>query len=168
MSNGSLIYRQATADDIPQLKKLAIAAYSSLREQLSPAGWEKMHTGISKDSLYEDLLNTGTGFVCLDGDEVAGTAYLIPQGNPTPIYDASWSYIRMVGVHPAYGGKGIGRMLVALCVSHAKTTGEKIIGLHTSVIMDAARHIYESMGFVQVKELDPLFDVRYWLYRLDI
>lgn len=114
MPNSSLIYRHATADDIPQLKKLAIAAYTPLSEQLSPAGWEKMQTGINNTSLYENLVSTGTGFVCLDADEVVGTAYLIPQGNPTPIYDTSWSYIRMVGVHPTYGGKGIGRMLVSL------------------------------------------------------
>lgn len=164
----SLVYRFATADDIPQLKTLAIAAYTPLKEQLSATGWEKMNAGINNTSLYEMLITIAAGFVCLDGEKIVGTAYLVPNGNPTPIYDTTWSYIRMVGVDPAYGGQGIARKLVAQCIAHAKARGEKIIGLHTSAIMDAARHIYESMGFVQVREIDPLFDTRYWLYRLDL
>jgi len=45
---------------------------------------------------------------------------------------------------------------------------EKTIALHTSEFMDAARHIYEGLGFIMVKEIPPRYGKRYWLYRLDL
>jgi len=35
-------------------------------------------------------------------------------------------------------------------------------------MMDAARHIYEKMGFKRIKELQPIFGKRYWLYHLNL
>ncbi|MDX2173612.1 MAG: hypothetical protein SFY56_10845 [Bacteroidota bacterium] len=34
-----------------------------------------------------------------------------------------------------------------MCIAHAKQNNEKTIALHTSEFMDAARHIYEGLGF---------------------
>ncbi|GAC1444158.1 MAG: hypothetical protein NVSMB63_13390 [Sediminibacterium sp.] len=95
-------------------------------------------------------------------------AYLVPGGNPTPIYQADWCNIRMVGVHPLYSGQGIAKKLIQLCIQHARQSNEKIITLHTSEIMDAARHIYESLGFTKLREIDPIYGMRYWLYKLEL
>ena len=95
-------------------------------------------------------------------------AYVIPKGNPTDIFQEDWSYIRMVGVNPNYNGNGIGKRLTQLCIDHAKETGENVVALHTSEFMDAARHIYESMGFKQIRELEPRLGKRYWLYQLEL
>lgn len=56
------------------------------------------------------------------------------------------------------------KKLMQLCEDHARQTGEKFIALHTSEFMEAARHIYESMGFVQIKELERRLGKMYWLY----
>lgn len=74
----------------------------------------------------------------------------------------------MVGVNTAYAGKGIGRRLMEICIDHARKTNETKVALHTSEFMDAARHIYENMGFVRIKELDSRLGKRYWLYLLDL
>lgn len=34
--------------------------------------------------------------------------------------------------------------------------------------MDAARHIYESLGFQVLKEIDQQLGKRYWLYKIDL
>jgi ribosomal protein S18 acetylase RimI-like enzyme len=95
-------------------------------------------------------------------------AFLVPSGNPTKIYSAETSYIRMVGVHPEAEGKGIAQTLTRLCVDKAKETGEKTISLHSAEIMYAARHIYEKLGFKKIRMLDEHYGFKYWLYQLTL
>lgn len=95
-------------------------------------------------------------------------AFLIPKGNPSDIYDKDWCSIRFVTVDPDFGGQGIGRKLTTICIDRAIQNGEKIIALHTSELMNNARHIYESLGFKIVREIDPRLGKRYWLYLLQL
>lgn len=81
-------------------------------------------------------------------------AFLVPRGNPTEIYEKDWSYTRLVSVNPDFVGQGIGRKLTSICIEAAKQSGEKTIALHTSELMDNARHIYESFGFKILREID--------------
>ncbi|HTA61317.1 MAG TPA: GNAT family N-acetyltransferase, partial [Bacteroidia bacterium] len=99
---------------------------------------------------------------------IIGMAYIVSSGNPWDIFKAEWSYIRMVGVNPAYGGQGIAKALTSMCINHAVKTNEKIIALHTSEFMNAARHIYESLGFKILQPIEPRFGKKYWLYTLSI
>ena len=95
-------------------------------------------------------------------------AFLVPHGNPTEIYDENWCYIRFVSVDPEFGGKGIGRQLTENCIQIAIDNKEQTIALHTSEMMNTARHIYESLGFKILKEIEPRLGKKYWLYTLDI
>jgi ribosomal protein S18 acetylase RimI-like enzyme len=74
----------------------------------------------------------------------------------------------MVGVNPSYAGRGIARQLTETCIKKAKELGEKTVALHTSEFMDAARHLYESIGFRVLKEIPERLGKKYWLYTLDI
>ena len=74
----------------------------------------------------------------------------------------------MVGVDPAYLGQGIARQLIHQCLQQARANGEQTIGLHTSEKMVIARQLYETLGFEIVRELPPIFGMRYWLYAIDI
>jgi ribosomal protein S18 acetylase RimI-like enzyme len=74
----------------------------------------------------------------------------------------------MVGVHPHYTGHGIARRLTEKCIEKAKELKEVTIALHTSEFMNAARHLYESMGFKVLREIPNRLGKRYWLYTLDI
>jgi ribosomal protein S18 acetylase RimI-like enzyme len=95
-------------------------------------------------------------------------AYLIPHGNPTELFEDGWAYIRMVGVNPLHEGKGIAQELTRVCIRQAEENGERVIALHTSEFMHAARHIYEKNGFRVLKEIAPRFGKRYWLYTLSL
>ena len=164
----SIHYREGTAAEKKSLQQLGILSYSQFSKVLAPADWETMNRFLNGDKMWDQLVNNSKIFVCEDNDQLIGMAYLVSGGNPTHIYPADWSYIRMVGVDPAYRGKGIAKKLTQLCVDHAKQSNEKIVGLHTSEKMDDARHIYESIGFKMYNEIDPIYGMRYFLYKLDI
>jgi ribosomal protein S18 acetylase RimI-like enzyme len=164
----NLTYRKASIADEAQQKEVMILAYSQYSTVLTPDNWEKLNTNLHSDERFRELIHQSTGFVCCDGDKIVGAAYLVSNGHPTPLFQSDWSYIRMVGVIPGYGGHGIAKTLTKLCVELAKETGENIIALHTSEYMDAARHIYEKLGFSVLKEIDPILGKRYWIYTLEL
>jgi ribosomal protein S18 acetylase RimI-like enzyme len=163
-----LTYREGSANEKKSLQQLGILSYNQFSKILSPADWVTMDHFLNNDKMWDQLVSNSKIFVCEYNDQLIGMAYLVPSGNPNHIYPADWSYIRMVGVDPAYRGKGIAKRLTQMCVDFAKQSNEKIVGLHTSALMDDARHIYESAGFKIYKEIDPIYGMKYWLYKLDI
>jgi ribosomal protein S18 acetylase RimI-like enzyme len=167
MSN-HFIYREGINEEKETLKQLGILSYNQFSKILSPADWDTMDRFLNNDKMWDQLVNNSKIFVCEDNGKMIGMAYLVPSGNPTHIYPADWSYVRMVGVDPAYRGKGIAKRLTQMCVDYARQSNEKIVGLHTSEKMDDARHIYESVGFAKYKEIDPIYGMKYWVYKLEL
>lgn len=161
-------YRSGTTNDIEKLRKLGLNSFGQFKEQLTNANWMKLETYLFDENTYPDLLRKSKCFICEYENEIVGMAFFVPHGNPTDIFQEDWSYLRMVGVDTTYAGKGIGRKLTQMCIAFAKETNEKIIALHTSEFMDSARHIYESIGFKKVKELELRLGKRYWLYLLEL
>ena len=161
-------YRSASIKDTEQLVRLSIDSYSPYLTLLSAEHANKLASVIKDKEKITVLLETGKCFVAIHQNKIVGMAYLIRNGHPFAFYQPEWAQIRMVGVHPDYQGMGIAKKLTQMCITHAKDTGEKTIALHTSEFMDAARHIYEGLGFIKERELDPIFGKRYWLYLLTI
>ena len=166
--NGDFKYREASSSEKEPLQQLGILSYDQFRKVLKPADWDTMHHFLHNDKMWDQLVNNSAIFVCEDDQQLIGMAYLVPSGNPTHIYPADWSYVRMVGVHPGYRGKGIAKRLTQMFVDHARQTHEKIVGLHTSEKMNDARHIYESIGFSIYKEIDLIYGMKYWMYKLEL
>jgi len=163
-----MIYRSANENDLEALQVLALESYGRLKKEMSAKNWEKMETLLVSDQTFPVLVRDCFAFVCEENDELTGMAFLVPSGNPTKIYSSDTSYIRMVGVHPEAGGKGIAQALTRLCIDKAIETGEKTISLHSADVMYAARHIYEKLGFKKIRLLDEHYGLKYWLYRFDI
>jgi ribosomal protein S18 acetylase RimI-like enzyme len=161
-------YRSATLIDKEQLKVLGIISYGQFANILTPENFNELNNNLNNEDKLIELITISTCYVCLDKDLIIGMAYLIPNGNPADIFKAEWSYIRMVGVNPHYQGQGIAKTLTQMCIDKAKQTNEKTIALHTSEFMDAARHIYESLGFKVLQEIEPRLGKKYWLYTLDL
>lgn len=166
--NGQLQYRRGTKEDKAAFVALALIAYGKFAEVLGSENWAEMRANISKDERAEELVIKAHMFVCTDNGKIVGMAHLMPSGNPTPIFKSEWCYLRWVGVHPDYEGRGIAKTLTKLCIDHAINANEQTIALHTSEFMDAARHIYESLGFTIQNELPPIYGKKYWLYTMKL
>jgi ribosomal protein S18 acetylase RimI-like enzyme len=124
---------------------------------------------ITNDKTYSELLELSHCIVCESDEEgIIGMAFLVASGNPADVFEKDWSYIRFVSVSPEFGGQGIGKRLTEMCIDLAKKNNEKKIALHTSEMMGGARHIYESLGFKILREIEPRLGKKYWLYTLDI
>ncbi len=167
-NQNNFVYRKGSENDKTQLKHIGLISFGQYFNQLTPEHVVKLTHSLNDEDKLNELIRVSTIFVCCDGDKIIGTAYFIPHGNPWDIFKTEWSYIRMVGVDPAYQGKGIGRKLTELCINEAKKNNEKTIALHTSEIMLAARHIYENLGFKMVQAMEPRLGLKYWLYRLEL
>ena len=161
-------YRVAEQKDLPALEELALASYGRLKKHLTPENWTKMETLLKSAQTFPLLVRDCHSFVCEDNERLLGMAWLVPSGNPTKVYSVETSYIRMVGVHPDAGGKGIAQALTKLCIEKAKETGETIISLHSAEIMYDARHICEKLGFKKIRLLDEHYGLKYWLYEMTL
>ena len=163
-----MTYRVADQHDLPALEELGLASYGRLKKHLTPENWLKMETLLKSDQTFPILVSDCHSFVCEENGRLLGMAFLVPAGNPTKVYSAETSYIRMVGVHPDAGGKGIAQALTKLCMDKAKEMGEKMISLHSAEIMYDARHIYEKLGFKKIRLLDEHYGLKYWLYEMTL
>jgi ribosomal protein S18 acetylase RimI-like enzyme len=164
MMISNLEFRIGTIDDFEELKRIGEISFGKYKTVLTPENWQKLSDGIQNNDRLRALISISKIFVCEFEKKMIGAAYLVPNGHPEGVFEKGWAVIRRVGVDPAFEGRGIARQLTQMCIDHAKASGEKIIALHTSEFMHAARHIYESLGFKIDREIDPLFGKRYWLY----
>jgi ribosomal protein S18 acetylase RimI-like enzyme len=160
-------YRKGGLKDLKKIQNLTLLAYGQFKNIITKENWQEWEEKFNNESTYTQLFDVGTCFVCDRKDEIAGVAFIIPKGNPYKWFDANWSYIRLVGVNPKSAGIGIGRKLTELCIEEARKNGENTIALHTSEFQDAARHIYESLGFQKLKEFE-LFEKKYWIYTISL
>lgn len=166
-------YQELSAAQVEEnrsvLIELATKSYVHLFEKkLSKKTLQQFKAVIGLRETWDVLFSMSTCFVCYHQQTIVGAVYWVSSGHPWKYFEADWSYIRMLGVDPDYKGQGIGKKLTRLCIEASLQHGEHILALHTSEIQEAARHIYENMGFVQQKELEPIWGKRYWLYSLNI
>lgn len=160
-------YRKGRIEDKDKLRALGILSYGQHQFAMTPENWDQYSSFISNPETFTYLMNTSVCFLCEYNNEIIGMAFLVPSGHPTEMFEEEWSYIRMVGVNPDFGGNGIAKKLTKMCIDYAKETNENFVALHTSEFMNVARHIYESFGFNIVRELTR-YDKQYWIYLLEL
>ncbi|WP_143308364.1 GNAT family N-acetyltransferase [Chitinophaga vietnamensis] len=163
-----LHYRLATAADAAAIADLSVRSYEEFAAVMTPGNWERMRTSQGDMDILAALMKMSYTFVCESGAKLVGVVFLVRSGNPTVIYPEDWAYIRRLGVDPDFRGLGIGQQLMEMAIRQAREDGEKILGLHTSTAMPAARKMYDKLGFELVKELEPIIGLQYWLYRMTL
>jgi GNAT superfamily N-acetyltransferase len=161
-------FRQGNIQDLEAIKQLSLLAYLQFENILSEENILAWKENLSKNKTYEDLFARSYCVVCEEDNSIVGSAFLVPSGNPFKWFEKEWAYIRLVAVQPEKAGQGIGKMLTKYCLQKAKENDEAIIALHTSEFQDAARHIYEGLGFKKIRDLEPSFGKQIYLYTLNL
>lgn len=142
---------------------LLVKAFAEFEARLTPDNWRRMHAGLLSAVTRG---GAGTNLVAeVDGAAAGFVTYFAPGTSDGKLFPTEWASIRRLGVLPFYRGRGLGRLLTNECIRLAVRAEAPAIGLHTSELMATARDIYERAGFVVVREIEPLFGVRYWILR---
>lgn len=163
-----LVIRNARADEFDGVALLLKDAYKQYANSIPPERW----AGYLEDIMDVRGRQDAELIVAEMDGRLAGsvTLYLDRIHFDDGGWPEGWAGIRLLGVHPKYRGKGIGRALMDECLRRARTAGFKTIGLHTTELMAIARRLYERMGFVRVPEYDflPAPDVVVMAYKMEM
>ena len=104
--------------------------------------YETMPANEFKD-IFTDLLNKDIICVFEDNDMKAGMFKLIPL-----TYRNSHSaYLGGLAIHPSFGGKGLGLVMLKEILAYAKDKGFLRIELSVAAINEKAIRLYEKAGF---------------------
>ena len=78
------------------------------------------------------------------------------------------AHLRMLGVDPVFRRRGVARALMEAVLALAEERGRKRVTLETTPQMQAAQHMYESLGFVarEREEQEPWLTLLHYELRL--
>jgi molybdopterin-guanine dinucleotide biosynthesis protein A len=100
-------------------------------------------------------------WIAVVGGDVAGSVALRDLGGGA--YELKRMYLRS-----AHRGRGVGKRLLETALEWARANGAHLIRLDTTERMAAARHLYESAGFVRVAGNAPRQGQQRLLYELTL
>lgn len=163
-----LNYRKARIEDINQIKDLHVKAFTEFADVLSPDNWAKMLKDLEDPQALRELMQNSFTYVCEGEGKIVGVVSMIHRGNPTEVFMKDWAYLRKLCVDPEYRGRGVAKKLVLECISEAISRRESRIAIHTGEFMESAKALYDNIGFKVLKEVEPLYGKRYWVYKLDL
>jgi ribosomal protein S18 acetylase RimI-like enzyme len=147
------------------VEALVIAAYQEFQPLFPEKVWAAWMNNIRQ------VIQGKVGILLVAADEqgkLHGAVKFYPDAQQAVL--GTWppgsASMRILAVHPASRGQGLGRLLVQECLERARALRVPAIYLYTGPFMHAARHIYESLGFVRAPEFDR--DQGPMAYRLEL
>lgn len=148
------IFRLTTKAEVPKLLAMITAAKAFLKQQGSPQ-WQNGQ-GPNESVLLADIARQES-YVLESQGMIIGTAALV-RGND-PVYqkiEGKWlndstNYIAIhhVAVDQTIRGQGIGKELLAHCITEAKRLGYRDIRIDTYPSNAIMRHLIEEAGFIE-------------------
>jgi ribosomal protein S18 acetylase RimI-like enzyme len=158
------IIRQAQPQEWDEIEQLVKEAYEEFRPLFTPDIWERWLDNLSR-AIHSD---EGMLLVLESGGDLEGTVKFYPDASQAGMghWPPGSGSMRVLAVRPGSRTRGYGRLLVEECLRLARELGVPRIYLYTGVFMDAARRLYEKLGFVRAVEFDR--DPGPIAYRLDL
>jgi GNAT superfamily N-acetyltransferase len=158
----SVLVRDYLSEDATAVNRVALAAWDQYRDVFSD--WARSEAIFANAA---SLATQGDLIVAESAGLIVGcVVYVSPHRERDPMFESAWSLIRMLSVHPAARGQGIGRHLSEACIERARHDGAKVIGLHTSPVMVVALPMYLRLGFVHYRNIPDRNGLPYAVYTL--
>lgn len=156
----------ARKEDFDAIAALNVQAYAEFAPHLHSGAWDVMRgnlQNIAERSQKADFI------VYRQGSQVIGSIAYCPAGQSDPaIFGPGMASVLLLAVDPEHRGRGIGKALTEACIARACIDKAASLGLFTSELMQAAQHVYRSLGFVQDIELSPRHGIRYFRFVLKL
>lgn len=146
MGERAIAVRRAAIADVHAVHEVLHAAFDPLRDQYTVAAFDAT---VLDPERVAARLSEGPVWVAEREAETVGTF-----GSR---HDEGGCYLRGMGVLPAARGLGVGRLLLDEAVRYSQAVAAPRIWLYTTPFLDAAIHLYESVGFARMVE-DPAPD----------
>jgi ribosomal protein S18 acetylase RimI-like enzyme len=169
LENSHLLIRNVRLEEIKEVSVLLEEAYRQYQNLIRPEAWKHYQEDIV--DVCSRLDESDLIVAELDGRLVGCVTLYLDAARAMPdVWPAGSAAIRLLAVRPAYRNRGIGRSLMDESISRCRRANIRVIGLHTTEIMDIARQLYERMGFLRVPESDfhPAPNVTVMAYRLQL
>jgi ribosomal protein S18 acetylase RimI-like enzyme len=161
-----------TADisDWNTVLEVTIKAYAEYSVSSDKAFWKSYQESIQKTILKDahaerivakmDAKIVGAVLYCPPAEKQMGKAMV---KNPFP-------EMRLLAVPPEFRNHGIAGLLIDFCEEKARQSGSKVITLHTTVLMQTAKAMYERRGYQRYEAIDfePVPGFIVWGYKKNL
>ena len=155
---------KATNADGEAIADLNVRAYAEFAPLLAPGVWEGMQKNLTN---IAERARSAQFLVIRGEGKVIGSVGYGPAGGGDPeFFAAGMASVVLLAVAPEHRGQGLARKLITACIERARADGADSIGLFTNELMQAAQHLYLSVGFRRESELPRRHGVRYFRYVL--
>ena len=150
--------RAALPSERQEALEITLAAYSEYARVMRPEYWESYRQHIV-DTLTE-VSAAQAQLMAVNGGTVAGTVLYCPPGSAfdegveNVAASPDCPEVRLLAVAPTGRGQGVGRAIMEFCIDRARASDAPGLVLHTMAMMQAARSLYDGLGFVRAPELD--------------
>lgn len=156
--------RRASDTELDEVASLIVDAFAEYAARMSPDAWSSFANDIAN---VRGRLADAELWVAERDGRLVGSVTLFAGWRGAQ--DDSIG-VRLLAVLPEQRGSGVGRALMRRCIDRARDVGRSRVVLTTTGEMEAARDLYESLGFRREVALDhePAPGVRLEGYALEL
>ncbi len=159
-----MLLREGSPAELDQIETLVKTAYREFQPLFPEEVWQAWMDNIRETVHSRD----GVVIVAESGGKIQGVVKFYPDASRAGLgkWPREAASMRVLAVDPESRGQGLGTLLARECVQRAQALKIATIYLYTGTFMQAARHIYEKLGFQRAPEFDR--DPGPIAYRLDL
>ncbi len=160
----------AGMDERPAVLAVTRAAYDEYAGKSDQSFWRMYERSIEQTILSDE---TVTSIVAKSGTEILGAVLYCPPYEKKMgdrVVKNPYPEMRLLAVPAKNRNRGIAARLIEHCELVAKQSGSKTMTLHTTVLMQTAKQMYEKRGYVKYPEIDfePVPGFVVWGYRKEL